>query len=55
MVDWTAKSNLKSSMKLEIEDFLIDDIKRKYDVPLTFDDMDSIIDRSVDVATKWFQ
>lgn len=55
MVDWTAKSNLKSSMKLEIEDFLIDDIKRKYDIPLTFDDMDSIIDRSVDVATKWFQ
>ena len=55
MVDWTAKSNLKSSMKLEIEDFLIDDIKQKYDVPLTFDDMDSIIDRSVDVATKWFQ
>ena len=55
MVDWAAKSNLKSSMKLEIEDFLIDDIKRKYDVPLTFDDMDSIIDRSVDVATKWFQ
>ncbi len=55
MVDWTAKSTLKSSMKLEIEDFLIDDIKRKYDVPLTFDDMDSIIDRSVDVATKWFQ
>ena len=55
MVDWTAKSTLKSSIKLEIEDFLIDDIKRKYDVPLTFDDMDSIIDRSVDVATKWFQ
>ena len=55
MVDWTAKSTLKSSMKLEIEDFLIDDIKRKYDIPLTFDDMDSIIDRSVDVATKWFQ
>lgn len=55
VVDWTTKSNLKSSMKLEIEDFLIDDIKRNYNVPLSFDDMDSIIDRSVDVAEKWFK
>jgi type I restriction enzyme R subunit len=42
-------------MKLEIEDYLIDEIKRKYGIPLTFDDMDSIIDSSVDVASKWFR
>jgi type I restriction enzyme R subunit len=55
MVDWTAKDRLIGTMKLEIEDYLIDEIKRKYGIPLTFDDMDSIIDSSVDVASKWFR
>ena len=55
MVDWTAKDRLIGTMKLEIEDYLIDVIKREYGVPLTFDDMDSIIDSSVDVASKWFR
>lgn len=54
VVDWTNKDRLVGSMKLEIEDYLIDEIKRKYGLPLTFDDMDSIIDRSVNVASKWF-
>lgn len=55
MVDWTAKDRLIGTMKLDIEDYLIDEIKRKYGIPLTFDDMDSIIDNSVDVASKWFR
>ena len=55
MVDWTVKDRLIGAMKLDIEDFLIDEIKRKYEIPLTFDDMDSIIDHSVDVASKWFR
>ena len=55
MVDWTTKDRLIGTMKLEIEDYLIDEIKRKYGIPLTFDDMDSIIDSSVDVASKWFR
>ena len=55
MVDWTAKDRLIGTIKLEIEDYLIDVIKREYGVPLTFDDMDSIIDNSVDVASKWFR
>jgi len=55
MVDWIAKDRLIGTMKLEIEDYLIDVIKKGYGVPLTFDDMDSIIDNSVDVASKWFR
>lgn len=42
-------------MKLDIEDYLIDEVKRKYDLSITFDDMDAIIDRAVDVAQKWFR
>lgn len=55
IVDWTVKSNLIGQMKIEIEDYLIDEIKRKYDLPITFDNMDAIIDRSVEVAKLWFK
>lgn len=55
VVDWQSKGNIIGPMKIEMEDFLIDQIKRKYDVPLTFDDMDSIIDRCVDVAKLWLK
>jgi hypothetical protein len=46
---------LVGMMKLDIEDYLIDEVKRKYDLSMTFDDMDAIIDRAVDVAQKWFR
>ena len=50
IIDWQSKTNLIGKMKIEIEDYLIDEVKRKYDIPISFDDMDAIIDRSVDVA-----
>ncbi|KAA6315146.1 hypothetical protein EZS27_034351, partial [termite gut metagenome] len=55
IVDWHTKTNLIGKMKNEIEDYLIDEVKRKYEIPLTFDDMDNIIDRSVEVAKLWFK
>lgn len=55
IVDWQNKSNIVGKMKIEMEDYLIDDIKRKYEIPLTFEDMDAIIDRCVDVAKLWFR
>jgi type I restriction enzyme R subunit len=55
VVDWVSKSNLIGQMKIEIEDYLIDEVKRNYEIPMSFDDMDEIIDRSVDVAKLWFK
>ena len=55
IVDWPLKDRLVGMMKLDIEDYLIDEVKRKYDLAMTFDDMDAIIDRAVDVAQKWFR
>ena len=55
IVDWPLKDRLIGMMKLDIEDYLIDEVKRKYDLAMTFDDMDAIIDRAVDVALKWFR
>ncbi len=55
IVDWQNKGNIIGKMKIEIEDYLIDEVKRKYDLTMTFDDMDAIIDRCVDVAKLWFK
>lgn len=55
IVDWTTKTNLIGQMKIDMEDYLIDEVKRKYDIPMSFDDMDAIIDRSVEVAKLWFK
>lgn len=55
VVDWQAKSDLVGKMKIAMEDELIDNIKRKYEVDLTFDDMDVIIDGCVDVAKIWIK
>ena len=55
MVDWTFKDKVISEIKLNIEDFLIDEIKREKGLPITFDNMDSIIDNCVEVAKKWYK
>lgn len=55
IVDCFSNDRLIGTMKLELEDFLIDVIKKEYSVPLSFEDIDYIIDNSVDVASKWFR
>lgn len=55
LVDWQSKSNLINRLKLEMEDYLIDVVKRERDIPLTFEDMDSVIDQAVEVAKKWLK
>ncbi|MBR4840451.1 MAG: type I restriction endonuclease subunit R [Paludibacteraceae bacterium] len=55
LVDWQSKSDTIGKMKIEMEDELIDNIKRKYDVDFSFDDMDVIIDGCVDVAKLWIK
>jgi type I restriction enzyme R subunit len=55
LVDWQSKSDIIGRMKIELEDELIDNIKRKYGVDFPFDDMDVIIDGCVDVAKIWIK
>ena len=55
IVDWAQKDQLLGPMKLEIEDYLIDEVKDRYGIAISYEDMDAIIDRSVDVARKWFR
>jgi len=55
MVDWQSKSDIIGRMKIELEDELIDNVKRKYALGFSFDDMDIIIDGCVDVAKIWIR
>ena len=55
LVDWQSNSDIIGKMKIELEDELIDNIKRKYELNFTFDDMDEIIDGCVEVAKIWIK
>lgn len=55
LVDWQQKSDIIGRMKIELEDYLIDEVKRKYGLAFSFDDMDTIIDGCVDVAKLWIK
>ena len=55
LVDWQLKSDIIGRMKIELEDYLIDEVKRKYELAFSFDDMDTIIDGCVDVAKLWIR
>lgn len=55
IVDWQSNATLIGKIKIELEDFLIDEVKRKYDVPLTFESIDVIVDKCVDIAKLWYK
>lgn len=55
LVDWQQKSDIIGRMKIDLEDYLIDEVKRKYELAFSFDDMDAIIDGCVDVAKLWIK
>ena len=55
LVDRQMKSDIIGRMKIELEDYLIDEVKRKYELTFSFDDMDTIIDGCVEVAKLWIK
>ncbi|MBP5742286.1 MAG: DUF3387 domain-containing protein, partial [Paludibacteraceae bacterium] len=55
LVDWQSKSDIIGKMKIALEDELIDNVKRKYHLDFSFNDMDVIIDSCIDVAKIWIK
>ena len=55
LVDWQVKTDIIGRMKIKLEDYLIDNVKREYNLKFPFDDMDVIIDGCVDVAKLWIR
>lgn len=50
IVDWQDKANITGKMLIEIGDYFIDDVKDKYNLQLSFEEIDDLADRCVEVA-----
>lgn len=49
-VDWHKKSNLIGKLEIAIGDFLMDEIRDKHDLKLSFGDIDELVKSCIDVA-----
>jgi type I restriction enzyme R subunit len=50
IIDWQDKSNIIGKLQIEIDDYLIDEVRDKYHVNLAFDEMDTLAERCIEVA-----
>lgn len=50
IVDWQFKSNITGKLQIEIGDYLIDEVRDKYNIDLSFGEMDSIAEKCIEVA-----
>lgn len=55
MVDWTSKNDVIGKMKIDMEDELIDNLRGKYGLDFSYEEMDIIIDNCVEVAKIWIK
>jgi len=55
IIDWQNKSNITGKILIQIGDYLIDEIRDKYNVQLGFDQIDNIADRCIDVAKRRYK
>ncbi|MCK9411731.1 MAG: HsdR family type I site-specific deoxyribonuclease [Prolixibacteraceae bacterium] len=50
IVDWQYKTNITGKLQIEIGDYLIDEVRDKYAVNLTFGEIDEIANKCIEVA-----
>lgn len=50
IIDWQYKTNITGKLQIEIGDYLIDEVRDKYNINLSFGDMDEIANRCIEVA-----
>jgi type I restriction enzyme, R subunit len=50
IIDWQFKTNITGKLLIEIGDYLIDEVRDKYNVGLSFQEMDKIADDCIEVA-----
>jgi type I restriction enzyme R subunit len=50
VIDWQNKSNITGKLLIEIGDYLIDEVRDKYNVALSFGEMDKLAGDCIDVA-----
>ena len=49
IVNWVMNADIQNQLRIKIEDCLFE-IKERFHLPLTFEDMDSIIEQCLDIA-----
>lgn len=50
IIDWQFKTNITGKLLIDIGDYLIDEVRDKYTIDLTFKEMDKIADDCIEVA-----
>ena len=50
IVDWQYKSNISGKLLIDIGDYLIDEVRDKYNINLSFGEMDEIANKCIEVA-----
>ena len=50
IIDWQFKTNITGKLLIEIGDYLIDEVRDKYNMNLSFKEMDKIADNCIEVA-----
>ena len=50
IIDWQYKTNITGKLLIDIGDYLIDEIRDKYNIDLSFKEMDDIADKCIEVA-----
>ena len=49
-IDWQYKTNITGRLQIDIGDYLIDEVRDKYHIDLSFGEMDEIANRCIEVA-----
>ena len=58
IIDWQYKTSITGKLLIEIGDYLIDEVRDKYNIDLAFIEMDEIANKCIDVAKlryKWIE
>lgn len=50
IIDWQFKTNITGKLQIEIGDYLIDEVRDKYNISLSFGELDEIANRCINVA-----
>jgi len=50
IIDWQYKTNITGKLQIEIGDYLIDYVRDKYNIELSFAEMDEVANRCIEVA-----
>ena len=55
IIDWQEKSNITGKILIHLGDFIIDELRDKHHIPFTFDEIDAIAERCIDIAKRRYK